>query len=488
MQEIDQASLELHEKLRGKLATVPKRHVGGPKDLALLYTPGVAAPCRAIARDPGLVYSYTGKGNLVAVVSDGSAVLGLGNIGPEAGLPVMEGKALLFKDFAGIDAFPLVLATQDSDEIVRVVRALAPSFGGINLEDIAAPRCFAIEKALQESLSIPVFHDDQHGTAIVVLAGLMNAAQFIEKPLKELRVVVNGAGAAGTAISKMLLSAGLTDVVVCDRAGVLLAGDTALNPAMAELAELTNPRRLSGNLETALRGADVFIGVSAPRLLNPAWIKTMGPAPVIFALANPDPEILPDEARSAGAKVVATGRSDLPNQINNVLAFPGIFRGALDVRATEVNQAMKLAAAQAIAGLVPVQERQRGIIVPPPFHPSLAFAVALSVAEAAIKSGVALESLSRPDLIRKIQTMLSRTGFSRGKTDENMEATMNHYQEKIGEGLVRIGVLSASQCDEVLALQNSGDKRLFGEIALAKGYLDFDTLIHYLQTSSEREL
>ncbi len=487
MQDIDQASLELHEKLGGKLETVPKRHASSSVDLALLYTPGVAAPCRAIARNPEDVYRYTGKSNLVAVISDGSAVLGLGNIGPEAGLPVMEGKSLLFKDFAGIDSVPLVLSTQDPEEIIQVVRALAPSFGGINLEDISAPRCFYVEKALQDSLSIPVFHDDQHGTAVVVLAGLMNASTVIGKPLSSLRVVVNGAGAAGTAISRMILSAGVTDVVVCDRDGIIQASQENLSVAMRELAQASNPRHLQGALPEALNGADVFIGVSAPRVLRPEWIRLMASQPVVFALANPDPEILPEEALKAGAKVVATGRSDFPNQINNVLAFPGIFRGALDIRATEVNQEMKLAAARAIADLVPAEERSQGVVVPGPFHPSLVFAVAFAVAQAAQKSGVAQLDLPRADLVRKIQAMLARSRNT-NRHREVKEMPANHYQEKIGEGLVRLGVLSSGQCQEVLALQKSGDKRLFGEIALAKGYVDFDTLIHYLQNSAKREL
>ncbi len=487
MQDIDQASLELHENLRGKLETIPKRHAASSDDLALLYTPGVAAPCRAIARNPQDVYRYTGKSNLVAVISDGSAVLGLGNIGPEAGLPVMEGKSLLFKDFAGIDSFPLVLSTQDPDEIVRVVRALAPSFGGINLEDISAPRCFYVEKSLQESLSIPVFHDDQHGTAIVVLAALMNASVALDKPLPSLRVVVNGAGSAGTAISRMILNAGVTDVVVCDREGIIQESAENISSAMRDLALACNPRQLRGALPEALTGADVFIGVSAPRVLKPEWIALMAPQPIVFALANPDPEILPEVALKAGAKIVATGRSDFPNQINNVLAFPGIFRGALDVQATEINQEMKLAAARAIADLVPPEERSKGIVVPHPFHPSLVFAVALAVAQAAQNSGVAQLTLSRPDLVRKIQARLAKSrNFHRHREVKEMPA--NHYQEKIGEGLVRLGVLSSVQCQEVLSLQKSGDKRLFGEIALAKGYVDFDTLIHYLQNSSKREL
>jgi malate dehydrogenase (oxaloacetate-decarboxylating) len=395
-------ALDLHRRLAGKLATVAKEPVRTPEALALQYTPGVAEPCRVIAADPEAVYTYTGKGNLVAVVSDGSAVLGLGNIGPLAGLPVMEGKSLLFKEFAGINSVPLVLGTQNSQEIIAVVKALAPSFGGINLEDIASPRCFEIEAALQD-LGIPVFHDDQHGTAIVVLAGLMNAARQVGKPLAGLRVVINGAGAAGTAIATMLLQAGLSQVTVCDKVGILHRDDASLNPTMAALARQTNPEGRQGNLLAALAGADVFIGVSAARLLTAAHIAVMASRAIVFALANPEPEILPPQALAAGAAIACSGRSDFPNQVNNVLAFPGIFRGALDVRARSVTPGMKLAAAGAIAALAGTGPEGQQSIIPSPFHPELVYQVALAVAQAAMSDGVAqrpLEASALEDTLR----------------------------------------------------------------------------------------
>lgn len=388
----------MHLRLRGKLAVVAKEPVTGPADLALLYTPGVAEPCRAIAANPDTVYDYTGKGNLVAVVSDGTAVLGLGDIGPEAGLPVMEGKALLFREFAGIDAVPLVLGTKDPEAIVATVRAFAPSFGGINLEDISAPRCFAIENALQDALDIPVFHDDQHGTAVVVLAALTNAAHRVGKEFCRLRVVVNGAGAAGTAIARLLVAAGVAEVVVCDRHGIVRSGDPVLNEAMADLAAITNPRGLAGHLADALVGADVFVGVSAPRVLTADHIRSMAPRCLVFAMANPEPEILPHEALAAGAALVATGRSDFPHQINNVLAFPGIFRGALVVRARRITEAMKLAAARAIAALAGTGPEGPDSIVPSAFHPQLAREVARGVALAAVEGGVARRVLGPRDL------------------------------------------------------------------------------------------
>lgn len=412
--EISQRSLILHGELRGKLSVVPKVPLKKAEDLALLYTPGVAEPCRKIAENPESVYTYTGKGNLVAVISDGSAVLGLGNIGPEAGLPVMEGKSLLFKEFGGVDSIPLVLGTQDPEELIRVIQLLAPGLGGINLEDISAPRCFQVEAALKKVLGIPVFHDDQHGTAIVVLAGLINACRKVGKEFKNLRVVVNGAGAAGTAISRILVSAGISDVTVCDRHGILHRDDSNLNWAMADLAAVTNPRGLKGLLAEALTGADVFIGVSAPRLLTQAMVKQMAPMSIIFAMANPDPEILPDEALAAGAAVVATGRSDFPNQVNNVLAFPGIFRGALDVRARDINEAMKNAAAQAIAALVTPQELAQGVIIPQAFHPQLAFRVAMATAQAAMASGTAGIQWKTSELESLIKKNLSHAGTFRG--------------------------------------------------------------------------
>lgn len=483
--DLKKRALDLHRRLKGKLTVVSKEPVSGPADLSLLYTPGVAEPCREIAARPEAVFEYTGKGNLVAVVSDGTAVLGLGDIGPEAGLPVMEGKALLFKEFAGIDAVPIVLGTKVPSEIIAAVRAMAPSFGGINLEDIAAPRCFEVEQALQD-LGIPVFHDDQHGTAVVVLAALTNAAKKVGKEFSSLKVVVNGAGAAGTAISRLLLAAGIADLTVCDRAGALVAGDPALNAAMADLAAVTNPRRLTGDLAAALAGADVFIGVSAPRLLTAAHIRSMAPGALVFAMANPDPEILPREALAAGAALVATGRSDFPNQINNVLAFPGIFRGALAVRARRVTEGMKLAAARAIAALAGTGPEGPDAIIPSAFHRELAFQVAFAVAQAAQTDGVAVLNLDRSSLIRTIQLGLVEAGAHRTLRTRDLvnrdSAGGRQVQERIGEGLVRIGVLTPDRCDQILALQASGDRRLFGEIALALGFLDFDSLIDYLRS------
>lgn len=484
-EDLRKRALDLHRRLQGKLTVVSKEPVSGPADLSLLYTPGVAEPCREIARRPEAVYEYTGKGNLVAVVSDGTAVLGLGDIGPLAGLPVMEGKALLFKEFAGIDAVPIVLDTKDTEAIVATVRAMAPSFGGINLEDISAPRCFEVETALQAVLDIPVFHDDQHGTAVCVLAALTNAARKVGKDFASLKVVVNGAGAAGTAISRLLLAGGIRDLTVCDRVGILKAGDPGLNPAMADLASVTNPRALAGGLADALAGADVFIGVSAPRILTGDHIRAMAPRALVFAMANPDPEILPREALAAGAALVATGRSDFPNQINNVLAFPGIFRGALAVRARRVTEGMKLAAARAIAGLAGSGPEGPDAIVPSPFHRELVFQVALAVASAAVTDGVAAVPLDRSALIQAIQNGLLEAGAHRALRTWDLASSAGfqgpQIQERIGEGLVRLGFLTQERCDEILGLQTSGDKRLFGEIALALGFLDFDTLIDYLR-------
>jgi len=483
--ELRQKALDVHRRLAGKLSIVSKETVVGPADLALLYTPGVAEPCREIAAHPEAVYEYTGKGNLVAVISDGTAVLGLGDIGPEAGLPVMEGKALLFKEFAGIDAVPLVLGTKDPATIITIVKALAPSFGGINLEDISAPRCFEVEKALQESLEIPVFHDDQHGTAVVVLAALTNAAKKVGKDFYAMRVVVNGAGAAGTAITRLLLAAGLKDVTVCDRAGILRSGDPSLNPAMADLASVTNPRGLSGLLADAVAGADAFIGVSAPKALTGDHVRSMASGALVFAMANPDPEILPREALAAGASLVATGRSDYPNQINNVLAFPGIFRGALVVRARRITEGMKLAASRAIASLAGSGPEGPDAIVPSAFHRELAFQVAFAVATAAVVEGVAALPLDRSDLIQAIQRGLVEAGAHRTlRTKHHLAGSVEssrRIQERIGEGLVRLGLLSQEKCDEILALQAGGDRRLFGEIALALGFIDFDALIDYLR-------
>lgn len=349
---IYEESLALHAKLKGKLAIAPKAHIEQREDLARLYSPGVAAPCVEIAKDSAKVWEYTSRGNWVAVVSDGSAVLGLGNIGPEAALPVMEGKALLFKEFANVDAFPICLSTQNTDEIVQVVKALAPSFGGINLEDIAAPRCFEIEERLKHELDIPVFHDDQHGTAIVVIAALLNALKVTGRIMETTKFAVSGVGAAGVAIIHMLQAYGARQIVAVDSKGIVSKDRADLNASKREIAETTNPRQVAGGLADALRGADVFIGVSAPNIVTEEMIASMREQAIVFAMANPTPEIMPDVAMRAGAYIVATGRSDFPNQVNNVLAFPGIFRGALDVRARKITEEMKRAAAQALADSV----------------------------------------------------------------------------------------------------------------------------------------
>ena len=382
------AALEMHRAHRGKIEIKGKVAVKTRDDLSTAYTPGVAEPCRRIAADREAVWEYTSRGNMVAVVTDGTAVLGLGDIGPEAALPVMEGKALLFKEFGGVDAVPLCLDTKDPDEIVAVVRAAAPTYGGINLEDISAPRCFEIERRLQEALDIPVFHDDQHGTAIVVSAALTNALRLAGKELNAARIVINGPGAAGTAITKMLLALGARDIVVCDRRGAIYAGREGVTGHKAELAELTNPRGVSGALAGAMKGADVFIGVSGGRLVTREMVRSMSEKPIIFAMANPTPEISYDEAVEAGAYIVGTGRSDNPNQINNVLAFPGVFRGALDVRAREINTAMKAAAVRALADFVGGR-LGREHIIPGAFEPGVADAVAKAVAKAARESGAA---------------------------------------------------------------------------------------------------
>ena len=385
---VREAALKLHEANRGKLEVVGKVAVTNRQELSIAYTPGVAEPCKEIHKNPEDVYRYTIKGNLVAVVTDGSAVLGLGDIGPAAALPVMEGKALLFKAFADIDAVPICLDTQNTDEIVRTVQLLAPGFGGINLEDIAAPRCFEIERRLKDLVDIPVFHDDQHGTAVVVLSGLVNALKFVGKDIGDVKVVVNGAGSAGIAVAKLLLSAGVNDMLLCDRAGILVPGDAINNPAQEEMAQLTNSKAVRGDLAAALSGADVFIGVSAGNIVDRNMVARMAKDSVVFAMANPVPEILPEEALAGGVRVMGTGRSDFPNQINNVLAFPGIFRGALDVRAKDVNEDMKLAAAYAIAGVIDEAELTAEYIIPDPFDPRVVQAVAAAVAQAARDSGV----------------------------------------------------------------------------------------------------
>ncbi|MFB5083573.1 NAD(P)-dependent malic enzyme [Symbiobacterium thermophilum] len=388
--DLKEAALRLHVQNRGKWTTASKVPLQTQEDLALAYSPGVAEPCRAIAADPEAVFRYTARGNLVAVVSDGSAVLGLGDIGPEAALPVMEGKALLFKAFADIDAVPLVLAERDVDEIVRTLTRLSPTFGGINLEDIAAPRCFAVERKLQAAVDIPVFHDDQHGTAVVVAAGLQNALKLVGKRLEEVRVVIEGAGASGLATAALLLDLGVSDLTLVDSRGTIYPGrPDGMNPFKEELAQRTNPRRVRGGLAEALAGADVAVGLARGGSMTREMVRAMAPDPIVFALANPEPAIWPEEAKAAGAAVVATGRSDYPNQLNNVLAFPGIFRGALDVRAREINEAMKRAAVRAIADLVAPEELSADYIIPAPLDRRVAPAVAAAVAEAAVRSGVA---------------------------------------------------------------------------------------------------
>ena len=375
----NEKALALHEKLHGKLETVSKVPVKSREDLALAYTPGVAEPCKVIAQDKEAAYTYTMKANTIAVVSDGSAVLGLGNIGPHAAMPVMEGKAVLFKEFGGVNAVPICLDTQDTEEIIKAVTWLAPGFGGINLEDISAPRCFEIEERLKETLDIPVFHDDQHGTAIVVLAGLINALKVTGKKKEECRVVVNGAGSAGIAIAKLLLNYGFTNVVLCARAGILSRDNERLNWMQKKMLDITNPEGLTGTLADAMKGADVFIGVSAPGTVSQEMVASMNPDAIVFAMANPVPEIMPDLAKAAGAKVVGTGRSDFPNQINNVVAFPGIFRGALEGRARQITEKKKLAAALALASLVPDEELNEDNIMPEAFDPRAAEAVAEAV-------------------------------------------------------------------------------------------------------------
>lgn len=382
-------ALKMHEEWNGKIEVNLRPTLETMADLSVAYTPGVAEPCLKISEDVDLSYKYTRRGNLVAVITDGTAVLGLGDIGPEAGMPVMEGKCCLFKRFADVDAFPLCVRSKDVDEIVNTVALLAGSFGGINLEDIAAPRCFEIERKLKERCDIPVFHDDQHGTAVVVLSGMLNALKVVNKKIDAIKLVVNGAGSAGIAITKLLIKAGLTNVIMCDKFGAICEGMSELNPAQAEMALITNRGHERGSLKDVIKGADAFVGVSAPGVLTEDMIKSMAADPIIFAMANPVPEIMPEEAVAAGAKVVCSGRSDYPNQVNNVLAFPGIFRGALDVRARDINEDMKLAAAMAISDCVSDEERSAEYIIPNSFNPKVTPAVAKAVAEAARKSGVA---------------------------------------------------------------------------------------------------
>lgn len=387
--DIREKALSEHEKWKGKIEVISRAVVNNKEDLAVCYTPGVAAPCLEISKDTGLSYKYTRRANLVAVVTDGSAVLGLGDIGPEAGMPVMEGKCALFKVFADVDAFPLCIRSNDVDDIVNTVTLLAGSFGGVNLEDISAPRCFEIEAKLKERCDIPVFHDDQHGTAIVTAAAMLNALKVTKRKLEDIKVVTLGAGAAGIAIVKLLISMGLKDVVMCDRKGAIYKGREGLNDEKKKIAEISNKENKTGSLSDVLKGADVFIGVSAPNMLTQDMIRSMAKDPILFTMANPTPEIMPDEAKAAGAAVIGTGRSDFPNQINNVLAFPGIFRGALDVRASDINDEMKLAAAYAIAELVDEKNLSAEYIIPDAFDKRVVESVAEAVAKAAVESGVA---------------------------------------------------------------------------------------------------
>ena len=385
----NEKALLLHEEWNGKLETTSKAEVKSREDLALAYTPGVAEPCKVIAKDPEAAYKYTIKSNTIAVVSDGSAVLGLGNIGPLAAMPVMEGKCVLFKSFGDVDAFPLCVKTHDVDEFVNAVYLISGSFGGINLEDISAPRCFEIERKLKEKCDIPIFHDDQHGTAVITLAGLTNALKVVGKKKEDVKVVTSGAGAAAISIVKLLLSAGFKNITMCDRKGAIYKGRDGLNWIKEEMAEVTNPEHKSGSLADMLVGADVFIGVSAPGMVTTEMVRTMNKDAIIFACANPTPEIFPDDAKAGGAAVVSTGRSDFPNQINNVLAFPGIFRGAFDVRASDINEEMKMAAAKALAELISEDELSADYIIPKAFDKRVGPAVAKAVAEAARKSGAA---------------------------------------------------------------------------------------------------
>ena len=381
-------ALKAHEEWKGKIEVVGRASINNPQELSVAYTPGVAEPCLEIQKDVDLSYKYTRRGNLVAVITDGTAVLGLGDIGPEAGMPVMEGKCALFKRFADVDAFPLCVRSKDVDQIVRTVSLIAGSFGGVNLEDISAPRCFEIEEKLKEICDIPIFHDDQHGTAVVVLAAALNALKVVGKDIRDIKVVTSGAGAAGIAIIKLLVSMGLRNVIMCDRTGAIYVGRDNLNPVKEEMAKITNRDMVKGTLGDAIKGADLFIGVSAPGTLTKEMIGTMAKDPIVFAMANPMPEIMPDEAREAGAKVVGTGRSDYPNQINNVLAFPGIFRGALDVRASQINDEMKIAAAYAIAGTISEDELSADYIIPGAFDERVVRNVAKAVADAAVRTGV----------------------------------------------------------------------------------------------------
>ena len=382
-------ALKKHEEWKGKIEVITRAPITNREELAVAYTPGVAEPCLEISKDVDLSYKYTRRGNLVAVITDGTAVLGLGDIGPEAGMPVMEGKCALFKTFGDVDAFPLCIRSKDVDDIVNTVRLLAGSFGGVNLEDISAPRCFEIERRLKEVCDIPIFHDDQHGTAVVTLAAMTNALKLAGKKIEDISVVVNGSGAAGIAITRLLMSRGLKNVILCDRKGAIYEGRDGLNSIKEEMAKISNLKKIKGSLGDVIKGADVFIGVSAPGSLTKEMVATMAKDPIIFAMANPVPEIMPDEAKAAGVRIMGTGRSDFPNQINNVLAFPGIFRGALDVRARDINDEMKIAAADAIASCVSESELRPDYIIPDSFNPHVKDAVANAVKEAARRTGVA---------------------------------------------------------------------------------------------------
>ncbi len=399
-------ALHMHRVNQGKLESKSKVEVRNAKDLSLAYSPGVAEPCKVIYDKPETVYEYTMKGNMVAVVSDGTAVLGLGNIGPAAALPVMEGKAVLFKSFAGVDAFPICLDTTDVDKIVETVKLLEPTFGGVNLEDIAAPNCFIIEERLKKETNIPIFHDDQHGTAIVTVAGLVNALKIVDKKMSEIKVVANGAGAAGIAIIKLLYNYGVRDIIMCDSRGAIYEGrPNGMNEVKDEVAKFTNRDKIAGGLEDVIKDADVFIGVSVAGALTKEMVESMNEDPIIFAMANPVPEIMPEEAKEAGAKVIGTGRSDFPNQVNNVLAFPGIFRGALDVRATHINEKMKRAAVEAIASLIDESELSTEYVIPAPFDSRVAPAVAAAVAKAAMETGVARVKVDPEEIRRKTEQL-----------------------------------------------------------------------------------
>lgn len=386
---LKEKALNAHSEWKGKIEVISRAPVATKEDLTIAYSPGVAEPCLAIQQDVNLSYEYTRRWNMVAVVTDGTAVLGLGDIGPEAGMPVMEGKCVLFKTFGDVDAFPLCIRSKNVDDIVNTVRLLAGSFGGVNLEDISAPRCFEIEKKLKEVCDIPIFHDDQHGTAIVTVAGMLNALKIVNKDISDVQIVVNGAGASAIAVTKLLMAMGLKKVVLCDTKGAIYEGRDNLNPVKEEMAKITNFDRKKGSLKEVIAGADVFIGLSAAGMVTKEMVQTMAKDPIIFAMANPTPEIMPEEALEAGAKVVGTGRSDYPNQINNVLAFPGVFRGAFDVRASDINDEMKIAAAKAIASLVSEEELNPEYVIPAPFDPRVAKTVAEAVAQAARDTGVA---------------------------------------------------------------------------------------------------